>query len=157
VITDSIFNGANDDAAGTTAVMMLAKYFKAINNNERTLVFAAFTAEEIGGFGAQYFSKQYKPEEVMAMFNIEMIGTESKWGRNSAYITGYERTDMGPILQKTWKAPVLLSILIPIQRNSFSSAQIMQHLPHWAFRHIPSLLLRWRIRQNPITTKPVMR
>jgi Zn-dependent M28 family amino/carboxypeptidase len=36
----------------------------------------------------------------MAMFNIEMIGTESKWGRNSAYITGYERTDMGSILQK---------------------------------------------------------
>ena len=99
VNNDSIFNGANDDAAGTTAVMMLAKYFKAMNNNERTLIFAAFTAEEIGGFGAQYFSKQYNPEEVKAMFNIEMIGTESKWGRNSAYITGYERTDMGKILQ----------------------------------------------------------
>jgi hypothetical protein len=36
----------------------------------------------------------------MAMFNIEMIGTESRWGKNSAYITGYERTDMGAILQK---------------------------------------------------------
>jgi Zn-dependent M28 family amino/carboxypeptidase len=34
------------------------------------------------------------------MFNIEMIGTESKWGKNSAYITGYEKTDMGEILQK---------------------------------------------------------
>ena len=34
------------------------------------------------------------------MFNIEMIGTESKWGKNSAYITGYEKTDMGTILQK---------------------------------------------------------
>ncbi len=43
---DSIYNGANDDAAGTTAVIMLAKYFAAIKNNERTLVFAAFTAEE---------------------------------------------------------------------------------------------------------------
>jgi hypothetical protein len=29
-----------------------------------------------------------------------MIGTESKWGKNSAYITGYDRTDMGKILQK---------------------------------------------------------
>jgi Zn-dependent M28 family amino/carboxypeptidase len=35
----------------------------------------------------------------MAMFNIEMIGTESKWGTNSAYITGYEKSDMGKILQ----------------------------------------------------------
>ncbi|MFM1962185.1 MAG: hypothetical protein RLZZ172_1030 [Bacteroidota bacterium] len=98
--TDSIYNGANDDAAGTTAVMMLAKYFKKLNNNERTLIFAAFTAEEMGGFGATYFSKQFDPKQVMAMFNIEMIGTESKWGRNSAYITGFEKTDMGAILQK---------------------------------------------------------
>ena len=96
---DSIYNGANDDAAGITAVMMLAKYFSALKNNERTLIFVAFTAEEIGGFGSRYFSKQLNPDKVMAMFNIEMIGTESKWGTNSAYITGYEKTDMGKILQ----------------------------------------------------------
>ena len=97
---DSIYNGANDDAAGTTAVIMLTKYFKALNNNERTIVFAAFTAEEIGGFGSQYFSRQFDADKVMAMFNIEMIGTESKWGKNSAYITGYEKTNMGEILAK---------------------------------------------------------
>jgi hypothetical protein len=97
---DSIYNGANDDAAGTTAVIMLAKYFQALGNNERTIVFAGFTAEEVGGFGSQYFSRQFDPAKVMAMFNIEMIGTESKWGKNSAYITGYEKTDMGAIMQK---------------------------------------------------------
>src|SRR6186713_3324129 len=97
---DSIYNGANDDAAGTTAVIMLAKYFKALGNNERTIVFAGFTAEEVGGFGSQYFSKQFEPAKVVAMFNIEMIGTDSKWGKNSAYITGYEKTNMGAILQK---------------------------------------------------------
>ena len=96
---DSIFNGANDDAAGTTAVMMLARYFGEMKNNERTLIFVAFTAEEIGGFGSRYFSKQMNPDKVVAMFNIEMIGTESKWGTNSAYITGYEKSDMGKILQ----------------------------------------------------------
>ena len=96
---DSIYNGANDDAAGTTAVMMLAKYFSQLKNNERTLIFVAFTAEEIGGYGSRYFSKQLNPDKVMAMFNIEMIGTTSKWGTNSAYITGYEKSDMGKILQ----------------------------------------------------------
>lgn len=100
---DSIYNGANDDAAGTTAVIMLAKYFKKLGNNERTLVFAAFTAEEVGGFGSQYFSRQFDADKVMAMFNIEMIGTESKWGKNSAYITGYEKTNMGEILAKDLK------------------------------------------------------
>ena len=97
---DSIFNGANDDAAGVSAVIMLSKYFSQLKEkNERTIIFVAFTAEEIGGFGSRYFSKQLNADKVMAMFNIEMIGTESKWGINSAYITGYEKSDMGKILQ----------------------------------------------------------
>src|SRR5215210_3797589 len=103
---DSIYNGANDDAAGTTAVIMLANYFKKLGNNERTIVFAAFTAEEIGGFGSQYFSRQLNPAQVVAMFNIEMIGTESKWGKNSAYITGFDKTNMGEILQKNLQGSV---------------------------------------------------
>ncbi|MEN9961476.1 MAG: hypothetical protein RL045_1730 [Bacteroidota bacterium] len=97
---DSIYNGANDDAAGTTAVMMLAKYYAKKHDNERTLIFTAFTAEESGGHGSQYFSKQFNPDQVMAMFNLEMIGTESKWGKNSAYITGYEKSSMGEILKQ---------------------------------------------------------
>jgi hypothetical protein len=97
---DSIYNGANDDASGTTAVILLARYFQHLKNNRRSIVFAAFTAEEIGEYGSQYFSGQFDPATVMAMFNIEMIGSPSKWGENSAFITGYERTDMAKILEK---------------------------------------------------------
>ena len=97
---DSIYNGANDDASGTTAVMALARMFARGARPERTLVFAAFTAEESGGYGSRYFSQQLDPNKVQAMFNIEMIGTESKWGRGSAYITGFEKTDFGAILQR---------------------------------------------------------
>jgi hypothetical protein len=97
---DSIANGADDDASGITAVISLAKYYKKLNNNERTLIFVAFTAEEIGGFGSHYFSEQLNPDDVVAMFNIEMIGKESKFGKNSAFITGYEKSDFGEILQR---------------------------------------------------------
>lgn len=97
---DSIANGADDDASGTTAVIALAKYYKALHNNERTLIFAAFTAEEIGGYGSKYFSEQLNPDSVVAMFNIEMIGKDSKFGKNTAFITGYDRSDFGKILQK---------------------------------------------------------
>lgn len=97
---DSIANGADDDASGTTAMITLAKYYKKLNNNARTLVFVAFTAEEIGEYGSQYFSKQMNPEQTVAMFNIEMIGKASKFGPNSAFITGYERSDFGQILQR---------------------------------------------------------
>ncbi|WP_375433646.1 M20/M25/M40 family metallo-hydrolase [uncultured Hymenobacter sp.] len=99
VAGDSIANGADDDATGTTAVVALAEYFKKKNDNARTLVFVAFTAEEIGGFGSQYFSKQLDPAKIVAMFNIEMIGKLSKFGANAAFITGFERSDFGPLLQ----------------------------------------------------------
>jgi Zn-dependent M28 family amino/carboxypeptidase len=97
---DSIFNGADDDASGTTAVIELAKYYKKLNNNERTLIFVAFTGEESGGYGARHFTTTVKADKVVAMFNIEMIGKPSKWGQNSAFITGFERSDFGTILQK---------------------------------------------------------
>lgn len=100
---DSIANGADDDASGVTAMIALAKYYKALNNNERTLVFVAFTAEEIGGFGSRYFSKKLNPDDVVAMFNIEMIGKESKFGKNTAFITGFDKSDFGKILQKNLK------------------------------------------------------
>src|SRR5258708_6105575 len=97
---DSIANGADDDASGTTAVIELAKYFKKLHNNARTIVFVAFTAEEIGEFGSQHFAKTIDPDKVVAMFNIEMIGKPSKWGEMSAFITGFDRSDFGTILQK---------------------------------------------------------
>lgn len=97
---DSIANGADDDASGTTAVVELARYFKTLKNNNRTIIFVAFTAEEIGGYGSQYFSQQFDPEHIVAMFNIEMIGKPSKWGQNAAFITGYERSDLASILEK---------------------------------------------------------
>jgi hypothetical protein len=97
---DSIANGADDDASGTTAVISLAKYYKKLHNNARTLVFVAFTAEEIGEYGSQYFAKTVDPDKVVAMFNIEMIGKASKFGQNAAFITGFERSDFGTILQK---------------------------------------------------------
>ncbi len=103
VAGDSIANGADDDASGTTAVVALAEYFKKRNDNARSLIFVAFTAEEIGGFGARYFSRQLDPKELVAMFNIEMIGKPAKFGPNTAFITGYERSDFGPLLQANLK------------------------------------------------------
>jgi hypothetical protein len=102
VAGDSIANGADDDASGTTAVIMLSKYF-AKSMPGRSLIFVAFTAEETGGYGSRYFSLHQDPDKVAAMFNIEMIGKESKFGRNSAFITGFERSSFGPILQRNLK------------------------------------------------------
>jgi Zn-dependent M28 family amino/carboxypeptidase len=95
---DTIANGANDDASGTTAVIELARYFKSQPKPERTLIFAAFTAEERRGLGSRHFSEQLDPEQIVAMFNIEMIGKPAVSGPNTAWITGFERSSFGEIL-----------------------------------------------------------
>ena len=97
---DSIANGANDNASGTTAVVMLGKYFAKRGTPERTLLFAAFTAEERGGYGSRYYSTQLDPDKIVAMFNIEMIGKPAVEGPNTAWITGFGRSSFGPLLQE---------------------------------------------------------
>jgi hypothetical protein len=97
---DTIANGANDDASGVAAVTELAKHFRSLGTPERTLVFAAFTAEELGGFGSTYFSSRLDPDQIVAMFNIEMIGKPAVEGPNTAWITGFERSSFGEILQQ---------------------------------------------------------
>lgn len=97
---DSIANGANDDASGTAGVIQLAKFYSHRPKPVRTIIFVAFTAEEEGGYGSRYFSEQLDPDKIVAMFNLEMIGKPSKWGPNVAWITGFDRSTFGTILQK---------------------------------------------------------
>ena len=97
---DVIYNGADDDASGTTAVINLAEHFASRKDNERTLMFAAFTAEELGGYGSKYFSKQLDPQQIVAMINIEMIGKPSKFGAGTMWMTGAERSDLQHLLNQ---------------------------------------------------------
>jgi len=96
---DSIYNGANDDASGVTGILALAEHFKKIGN-ERTLVFAAFTAEEMGLIGSTHFGKGIEASKFVAGINLEMIGKTPSFGPNTAWLTGFERSDFGKIIQK---------------------------------------------------------
>ena len=96
---DSIYNGANDDASGVTGVLALADYFKKVGN-ERTIVFAAFTAEEMGLIGSTHFGKGIDADKFVAGINLEMIGKTPSFGPNTAWLTGFERSDFGKIVQK---------------------------------------------------------
>jgi len=124
---DSIANGADDDASGTTAMITLAKYFKKLNNNERTLIFIAFTGEESGDLGSGHFGETADPSKAVAMFNIEMIGLTSKWGQNSAYITGFNRSDFGAILQKN-----LVGTAFQFYPDPYPTERLFTRSDNWA-------------------------
>lgn len=97
---DSIYNGANDDASGVTGVLALAEYYSKKGGNERTIVFIAFTAEEMGLVGSRYFGKGIDASKYIAGINLEMMGKESSFGPKSAWLTGFDRSDFGKIIQK---------------------------------------------------------
>ena len=99
ILEDSIFNGANDNASGVTGVLTLAKYFKEKKLNERTIIFVAFTAEEMGMLGSKYFGNGIDASKYIAGINLEMIGKSPSFGPNSAWLTGYDRSDFGQIIQ----------------------------------------------------------
>ena len=54
----------------------------------------------MGLIGSDYFGKQIFPKQVIAGINIEMIGKESPFGPKTAWITGFDRSDFGQIIQK---------------------------------------------------------
>lgn len=98
---NKIFNGADDDASGVSAIINLANHFAKKGNNERTLMFAAFSAEEIGGFGSKYFSTHVEPASITAMINIEMIGKPALFGEGTVWMTGMDRSSLGEQLNQT--------------------------------------------------------
>ena len=96
---DRIFNGANDDASGVVGVLSLAAYFMKKNSNERSILFVCFTAEEMGLVGSDFFGKGIDPTKFVAGINLEMIGKTPSFGENTAWLTGFERSDFGKIIQ----------------------------------------------------------
>ena len=71
---DDIFNGANDNATGVAALLELAKYYKAQNNNRYILLFVAFAGEEMGMLGSEYLIKKTNRKIIKAVINLEMLG-----------------------------------------------------------------------------------
>ena len=100
---DKIYNGADDDASGTVAVIELAEALAAKKTPNRTIIFACFGSEEAGGFGATYV-RELPPvplEKIVAMVQFEMIGRpDSKVPAKTLWLTGYERSDLGPTLAR---------------------------------------------------------
>lgn len=100
---DFIFNGANDDASGTTALIMLAHYFAQKQDNERTIVFCAFSGEELGLLGSNVFVNTVDLKNVIAGINIEMIGRTNASLKNSFFITGERYSNLSRIAKKNLK------------------------------------------------------
>ena len=100
---DTIYNGADDDATGCTAVIELARAFALGKRPRRTILFAFFGSEEAGGYGARYFAETspFPLTQIVANLQFEMIGRpDTAVPPQTLWLTGYERSNLGPVLAR---------------------------------------------------------
>lgn len=100
---DKIFNGADDDASGTVAVIELARILGSGKRPKRTVYFVSFGSEEAGGIGSRHFvdNLPFAKEKLIANLQWEMIGRpDAKVKPEELWLTGYERSNLGPELAK---------------------------------------------------------
>ena len=100
---DDIYNGADDDASGTTAVLELARALATQPKPRRTVIFALFGSEEAGGLGSTYF-REHPPvplRDISAYLEFEMIGrADPAVAEDTLWLTGWERSNLGPELAR---------------------------------------------------------
>lgn len=74
--TIAVHHGADDNASGIASMLEIAERFAANRNNARSIIFAAFTAEEMGLLGSKYLVEHMpvEAEKINAMINLDMIG-----------------------------------------------------------------------------------
>lgn len=92
---DAVYNGANDNASGVTAVLQIAQAL-ALKEHKKNIIVALFTGEESGLLGSKHLAKRLKNENITLsyMLNFEMIGTTLTTGPGQVYITGYDMSNL---------------------------------------------------------------
>ncbi|MCG8606745.1 M20/M25/M40 family metallo-hydrolase [bacterium] len=72
-----VFNGADDNASGTAGLLEIAEaYGQTTVKPLRSILFIAFTGEEMGLLGSEYYVKNpvYDLDQTVFMLNLDMIG-----------------------------------------------------------------------------------
>lgn len=88
---NQIYNGADDDASGISALFAFAEYFEK-HKPEHSVILAAFDAEELGLVGSSYFVNNsiISLEHIELNINMDMIGRNDE---NELYVTGTAYND----------------------------------------------------------------
>lgn len=96
---DSIYNGADDNASGTAALMAIAEYFSK-NRPFHSMMFVALDAEEMGLRGAKALVADfpYPLDQILLNVNMDMLARSDK---NELYASGTSHNpQFKPILEK---------------------------------------------------------
>lgn len=100
-LSDPIFNGADDDASGCTAVCEIADAYGALSEApKRTVIFMTFWGEERGLLGSRHYAAnpEWPLDKTVANINIEMVGRPEPGAHEKAWMTGWFQSDLGELM-----------------------------------------------------------
>jgi Zn-dependent M28 family amino/carboxypeptidase len=97
--TDKIYNGANDNASGTSVMLAIARQLVLTGPHKRSIVFCAFNAEEAGLIGSADFAGKINADQIIAGINLEMLGYP-QYGRKAVMLTGMFNSDLYKLFRK---------------------------------------------------------
>jgi Zn-dependent M28 family amino/carboxypeptidase len=116
---DTIYNGADDNATGTAAVLSLAQHFASVGGNRRSLIFATFTAEERGLIGARHLASELPipADQLVCMINFEMIGKPAENGDWNLMYLGPEASTLDEIFTSAADEDSEVSLVPPLEHQ----------------------------------------
>ncbi|MDZ7737808.1 MAG: M28 family peptidase [Bacteroidales bacterium] len=115
---DSIYNGADDNAAGTCTLLGIARTIKEKRLKPgRSIIFAAVSAEEMGMKGSGHIAANppFPLENVFVNMNFEMTGHSEFLGRGNYYMTGCDYSNLDEIIKEMETGILTIILLIPYQ------------------------------------------
>lgn len=152
---DVIYNGADDNATGTVAVLALAGHFAQAKINKRSLVFATFTAEERGLIGSRQLARNlpFSGEKLVAMINFEMLGKPAADGSYALMVLGQEHSTLDEIFRASLPpdSPVTLVEPLPHQVRYYNASD---NRSFDAMGHITTTLASPRSTDDPFYHRP---
>ena len=124
---DAIYNGADDNATGTTSVVEVAAAFTALSKQQRparSIFFVCFSGEERGLLGSYALVKDppVPLEKIAAVVNIEMLGRPAKGKKNYAWVTGRKHSNFEAIARKAFKRAKIQMIKFPMAEALYSQS-----------------------------------
>lgn len=93
-----IWNGANDNASGTTALLLLAEHYSNQATPARDLLFISFSGEELGLVGSEFLASKMESKHIAAVINLEMLAIP-QFGKKTVFITGADESALPNILK----------------------------------------------------------
>lgn len=154
-----IFNGADDNASGMVALLEIAEAFALANEQpRRSVIFAAWNAEEYGLLGSWYYTAHppHPLEKTTALFQMDMIGRNEEIpdpgnhrfrglekqsateNTNSLHLLGYSRSQDLQSLVTAQNEQIGLNLKLQYDQNP---SNLLRRSDNWPFlvSNVPSL------------------